>query len=462
MARNIIIGIIVLIFIILVSAVVQTALQPRPFFWNPTYYNIDKQPYGAYILFSQLKDFFPGKKVKRLSEKDLQPYVDLFRAEDLNNLNNSYNYEDRSQEDDSYYTDEEENYDEDEEYSDDFTLDLVTDSTDNADTVFHMSYVEFVDSDTFNFFFLNHYFSPEKIEFKSLLQHIYLGNHALICAFDAEKAYLDYLDIELTHLNLKNEDSTQNAYTLKYKDQDFVELKPFGFYSYFNSYPEKADVLIKNKYGQVVAISLPVGKGELIFFSLPIALANYNILKKDRTIASNLLTKLPLENTYWAQNFYGNYAYSYPEKRSILVFIHSQESLTWAFYTLLFALLIYFLFQIKRRQRVIPVINPPENTSVKFLETLSNLYLAKRDYKDMLSKKMNYFLMQVRDRFNLDTHQIDEEFMKRLAQKSNVKLGVVKLLFYRYDESMKQSAISGDDFLLVTKLFQDFKHLENG
>ncbi len=53
--------------------------------------------------------------------------------------------------------------------------------------------------------------------------------------------------------------------------------------------------------------------------------------------------------------------------------------LKWAFWMLLLLFLIVFLFESKRRQRLVPVIGALRNTSLDFVKTIRRLYYQRRD-----------------------------------------------------------------------------------
>ncbi len=445
MTRNIAMVIVVVVIVSFGGYLVYQFMKPQPFHWTPTYRNIDKEPYGTWVLFSQLRNFFPGKKVKSLKNEDLEIYFPV-KDETLTEEYSEEDYQDDYYQTDTIYVGETaplENWEE--------------------DTTFSVEYWEMEDAPHFNIFFLGPYFSAPKVKMSAILQHAYQGNHVFIGAPEFEPYLLNFLGLkinsqELVHLD---DDETKNEFRISVYDDDAVAFKPYSQITFFSEYQEDVEIIATNEEGRAIGVSIEIGKGTVTLFSLPILFTNYYVLKQDRRVVNKLLAELPLEDTYWAQYISNEPYYKYPEQRSMLTFIHSQESLMWAFYTLLFSLLIFFILQIRRKQKMIPIVSKPQNTSVSFNNTLSNLYMYRQDNRDILQKKMNFFLMRIRNKYNLDTSRIDEDFMKKLSVKTKVKLGVVKLLFYRYDNARKQSFLSKEDFLEVNKIFQDFKISEN-
>jgi cation transport regulator ChaC len=95
---------------------------------------------------------------------------------------------------------------------------------------------------------------------------------------------------------------------------------------------------------------------------------------------------------------------------------------------MLIGLLLFILFEAKRRQRIIPVIKPLANTTLEFVRTISNMYWQARDHKAIAEKKIVFFIDQVRQRYYLP-HEINTVFIELLAKKSGQSLDETQKLF---------------------------------
>jgi hypothetical protein len=89
------------------------------------------------------------------------------------------------------------------------------------------------------------------------------------------------------------------------------------------------------------------------------------------------------------------------------------------FWTLIGFLVLYVLLEMRRKQRVIPVITKPKNDSLDFVKTIGRLYYEKNDHKNLSKKMAAYFLEHIRSRYKLPTNRLDEEFIKKLQYKSD-------------------------------------------
>src|SRR5690606_995155 len=134
------------------------------------------------------------------------------------------------------------------------------------------------------------------------------------------------------------------------------------------------------------------------------------------------MSYLPGQNLYFdSYTKYFNSYYGDAEQKSDLGWFLEQSAFKWAWYWALFFMLLFIVFNAKRRQRIVQVIKPLSNTTVEFVKTISNLYYETQDHKNLVHKKITYFLEKVRTDYNLDTSLLDEEFIDRLAAKSGKK-----------------------------------------
>jgi hypothetical protein len=74
--------------------------------------------------------------------------------------------------------------------------------------------------------------------------------------------------------------------------------------------------------------------------------------------------------------------------------------------------------EMRRKQRIIPVVSKPKNDSLDFVKTIGRLYYDKGDHKNLCRKMSAYFLEHVRSKYKLQTSNLDEDFIKLLQFKS--------------------------------------------
>ena len=117
------------------------------------------------------------------------------------------------------------------------------------------------------------------------------------------------------------------------------------------------------------------------------------------------------------------------EKESPLRYFLSQPPLRWSLYLAMFALILFMRFTAKRRQRVIPVIEPPVNTTLDFVKLIGTLYYQKKDHLGLLRKKQIYFAMTLKKETNIDIEE--EELTMDLCQRLSNKTGMEAEKIYK-------------------------------
>ena len=106
----------------------------------------------------------------------------------------------------------------------------------------------------------------------------------------------------------------------------------------------------------------------------------------------------------------------------------SHENFYAAFWMLIILLGLYFLTEIKRRQRLIPEYSRPANDSLEFVTTIGKLYYEKGDHKNLAEKLSIFFLDYVRNKYKLPTNELNESFVQRLALKTSIPVDELRNL----------------------------------
>src|SRR6185312_3479764 len=142
--------------------------------------------------------------------------------------------------------------------------------------------------------------------------------------------------------------------------------------------PKYAAVLGHDHFGRPNFVRFTYkGGGSLYLHFAPLAFSNFFLLHKDNiSYYQDALSYLPasVQTVAWD----GYYARKGSERDSrnsfpVLSFIMRNPSLAAAFWLLLLLFLLIYLFESKRRQRNIPIIEPLRNTSLEFVKTIGRL-----------------------------------------------------------------------------------------
>jgi hypothetical protein len=197
-----------------------------------------------------------------------------------------------------------------------------------------------------------------------------------------------------------------------------------------------------------------VGEGHIILHSAPLVLSNYFLLQNDnRRYVEALWTAL--DRDY--KTIYWNDYYKRTIEQADWNVLLKYPAIRWAFFLALFALLIYVIFQAKRRQRIVPIIAPLENSSVSFVETVGRLYYNKRDHRNLGEKMIQHFLEWVRSHYFINTNHLNEQFRQQLAFKSGLPDEVITSMMELIREiHIERKPISETDLYHLHYTIQQF------
>jgi hypothetical protein len=187
-------------------------------------------------------------------------------------------------------------------------------------------------------------------------------------------------------------------------------------------------------------IRIPYGSGYFYIHSTPLAFTNYYLTTEEGLdYATKVFSHFNAKGNgaiYWDSfsNVPPDPGFEEERKKdeTPLKYILSQEGLRWAFYITLGLLLLYIVFRAKRKQRVIPVLESRENTSLEFVQTIGTLYFQQNEHKRLAQQKMRLFLQFIRNRYNIPTNNINEELVKKIAAKSQVPASQVTSIFEQH------------------------------
>ena len=261
------------------------------------------------------------------------------------------------------------------------------------------------------------------LDVDALLNYVIDGNYVFLASFNYSKVLMDSLKFSAKRrFDLLSSDSI----TINFKNPSLHADKNYGFQrmtldGYFKTYDTTHSVVLgNNKLNDANFIKIPYGEGAFFIHTLPICFSNYFLLTRSNAeYSAKALSYLPgtIHSLYWDEYYkQGNRG-----SQNQLRFVLNNPWLRAAFRIGLLAMLLFIFFEMKRRQRVIPVILPLRNSTLDFVQTVGNVYFNQHDNKNIASKKISYFLEYIRSGFFLSTSHLNEEFIQALAKKTSVE-----------------------------------------
>ena len=142
---------------------------------------------------------------------------------------------------------------------------------------------------------------------------------------------------------------------------------------------------------------------------------------------------------------------------STLGFILRNNSLRWAYYTGILFMILFVVFSIKRRQRIIPVVTPFRNTTLEFTETVGRLYFNRGDHKNIVEKKIKFFMEYIRSRYYMDTQNLDADFVEKLTIKSGIEKERIQYMTQLMISLLNKQVIADTELIQLNDLIEYFK-----
>ena len=154
--------------------------------------------------------------------------------------------------------------------------------------------------------------------------------------------------------------------------------------------------------GNAVAVSFPVGKGEIIVISTPLIMTNYGMLSgRGSEYIFRLLSRFGDKPVHRVRLNTLNKTRE-EDMLAMLEYIKTQPPLWWAWCLLILLILLFMLTNARRRQRAIPVVSAPQNHALEFVRLIGTLYSQQGIHADLLEKKFRYTAERLRRELHVD------------------------------------------------------------
>lgn len=221
-------------------------------------------------------------------------------------------------------------------------------------------------------------------------------------------------------------------------------------------YIEKVPAILGTAKGKPDFVQYSIGEGHLTIHATPLVFSNYFLLQPgNRAYMDAVWRSIPgsISNVYWS-----GFMNRTPNDSSFGI-LWRHPATRWFLIISCGTLLLYILFQQKRRQRLVPVIPPVSNSSVAFAETVGMLYFNKGDNTNLAHKMVQHFLEWTRNHYYLNTNLINDTFVTQLTLKSGLPETLARELTDSIHELRTSNARTSDEqlFRLYSMIQQYYK-----
>jgi len=295
-----------------------------------------------------------------------------------------------------------------------------------------------------------------KADYDQLIKYIKAGNDVFMAACNFGKLFNKNLKI-VTQYNffIKRQDAPVSFLNPSLNPKKSYKIDKGAGVFYFAKFDTLHAVVIgENARHEANFIKYSFGKGSLYLVANPKLFSNYSLLKPDgaeyAATALSYIKNTPklIVDEYYTQGGAGN--------ASPMRLFLSNPTLQWAYYIAIFSLLIFVLFEIKRRQRIIPVIEPLSNSTLDFVNVVGQVYYEKRNNANIAQKKILYFLEHLRDEYQLKTNKLDDEFVEKLSAKMDIERSSANELVSYIKYISVQDRVNDRELIELNKLIEQF------
>ena len=435
--------------------VLVEAHRPKPLDWTPTYINTDKIPYGTYALFDQLP---------RLLGTDS---IEVVRLPAYNQLT-GISLDDTPRESRRNGTA--------------VTIETTRDSAGNtATTTRDASDTTTTSTSTetpalplrdlqANYLFVNNEFGHVPLDSRTLLAFARRGNDVFITAEGLNQAFFDSLGVHIERLSpaIRREARAllvPDSVELRFTHPALTAARCWlpdkvALYRFVLKPGYAGHTLATDAQGRAVYVEIAHGRGHFYLCAVPAAFSNYYFLRaRTRPFAVAALRYLPARRTLWDE-----YQKQGPAgEQSLLRVLVAHEPLRLAYFITLAGAVLFVFTGARRRQRIIPTINPLPNTTLLFTRTVAGLYRQGSSHALIAEKKVGLFMDYLRTRFQeVNPDFGDEEFRERLSQKSGVARSRVDELLRLINFARTAPQMNDEQLLKLNKAISVFRREVSG
>lgn len=242
-----------------------------------------------------------------------------------------------------------------------------------------------------------------------------------------------------------------NAVNYKKKPFSYSRVASSAYFRNFDSTRFKA--LADLGKDKTCLIGANIGKGKLYLMTMPDVFGNYFIVDDpNRQFVYAMMSLLKNDELIWDE-YYKTYNVT---NYSFIKFVLESDALYTAYLLIIFILIFYMIFEGRRRQRAIPVIEPPKNSTLEFVNVVSHVYYNSQNHQSIAAEKIKFFYETIRRKFNVNTNQITDDFFNEISVLSGIEKKLVRQLFVYCEKLKEPIEINENELIELNRQIHNF------
>ncbi len=203
-------------------------------------------------------------------------------------------------------------------------------------------------------------------------------------------------------------------------------------------------------------LKIPFGKGKILLHSAPQVFTNFFMLHDDNyRYVEDILAYIDVNKPVYYDIYHD---VTKTVHTSILYLLLNNKYLKWAYYFVIIGVVLFVLFEGKRKQKSIKVVEPLQNKSYDYTRTIAGMYLDQKDHTAITRKKINQFLNFIRRALKTEVDQIDQQLLNRLKDLTNNSTDDIRTLFEEIQKLQNRQNVSKKELLSLNEKINDFKN----
>jgi len=283
-----------------------------------------------------------------------------------------------------------------------------------------------------------------------------------------------YFDTVFTTIIDENLD-TFNSYRFIYNSRFGTYNTNWSYVSYDNLEILNAESLGEfyginselDTLGGINYYKVDYGEGAFYFHTQPIQFSNIQLLDSNSLDYTNSVFAYLNEGPiYWDEY---NWIFNRPTAKtstynpfynergdSPIKLILSNDTLKWGWYLLLFFILLFVIFEGKRKQAIIPVLADKQNTTLHHIKSLSKLFYNNEEHFPIAEKMFDNYLWYLRSELKVDTSKSNEKLIPEIVIKSGSDEKTVKTIFDLWGNISGWGSVKTSVFLKFYNTIDEF------
>lgn len=214
-----------------------------------------------------------------------------------------------------------------------------------------------------------------------------------------------------------------------------------------------------NNKNKIDILKVRHGDGTLILMTNVSAVTNYYLLTNNNyELVIKLLNHLPVGEQvyiYWDNFFYNNSNRDRDNDSPDFSVILNNIYARWAVIIALLAMILWILNNVFRKQRIIPVLQKNENTSMAFTNAIAQLYYNKKDNASIALKMSAWLQDYMHQNYFFKFEGYNEAFTQIIHHKAGLDLDKSVHLTNILLRVSNNKGISDNDLLTLNEYLQE-------